>query len=524
MKKAILVYRASTEEQGKKGNSLATQKGVCKTLATSRDFKVVAEYEEVITSFKNVQRGVLQTIFAKCKRRKEFTDYLLFQKVDRFFRNTQQAWNWIEKFKSIGVEVNFLEQWVDYEAGGAYLMLNLRLGLAQEESQNTSRRTKQNLSAIKEKGYFVGSKAPIGWTKKVLPNYRKTLIPDGDKLQVIAHILKSYLYGNVTRSYYLPAGKQIGFSSTQFYVMFQNPVYAGLNRIGKRLITADWNEYKAITKEEFILIQDKIEADKKTQSKTITVNEFWLKGHLFNLKGQRYSASYSTGRKKKYPYYNPMRAGEKSIPAKKAHDFIYALFEQIKIKPLILNYIESFDQKSKELLKARNQAKTNLQRDIKAIEEREKQLKKEFALGNIEITDYKEYKEITATQKEEKYTRIEKLDADLFVTKKNVLETIELIKNLPKLIKSPNFQVKNLILRSFFPFGFYIDLEKRILRTAKVSNTLSEMIDLESITNLIKIEKGEKINSHLSGVADGCGLETIEIVNINKLIQITKTA
>jgi len=524
--KFILVLRCSKEEQNKKGNSLETQQMFCTNHPRLMEMNKVAIYKEVISSWKENRRGVLEEIYRRCKRNPNLTNYVLYQKVDRFFRNTGRAWEWIEKFKAIGVQINFVEQWLVYGSGGERLMLNIRLGIAEEESFNTSRRIKQNLTAIKSKGYYTGSKAPPGYRKIVLSNYRKSLEPDStDKLLIIEKIFKSYLYGNVSRSYFLEAAKQIGLSRTRFYQTFQNPIYAGANIVlidgEKKFIKAHWNEYAVITIEEFKTIQERIKADSETRFKTITKQvDYWLKGHVFcERTGRRMTASASTGRSKKYKYYHAKKGT--SIRVDATHDLILKLFGKFKIKKGILDYIENeVRQQFKKAEQDRANRKATAKRDIDRIDERMKELNRQYAIGEIELQEYRELKGIIEEQREHKFIIIDNVNNESFLNERVIQETIKIIPNLKKVLKQGSQELKSLILNTFFPNGFHVNVKKQIVGTVHLNKIVSELIDLEAIKNIFQINKGENNDSLPLCGDDGTILESSErdIVNLQRLI------
>ena len=510
-KKYIMILRCSTAEQSQKGNSLETQRLICQNHPRTKDLQMVAEYSEVISSFKENTRGVLEEVYKRCKRNPDIADYILYQKVDRYFRNTEVAWRWIKKFAKLKIEVNFVEQWIPFGSGGDRLMLNLRLGLAEEESWNTSRRTKQNLGAIKEKGYYVGSLPPKGFRKVVLPNHRKSLEPDGsDTLDIIRHIFKSYLYGNVTRSTFLEVAKQIGFQRAKFYDMFKNPTYAGLNRIeldGEiKYIKADWYKHRVINPEEFQLMQQKIKKQAASPSnRTITQKEkFWLKGHIYDLDGQRMSASSSKGRKKYYSYYHSDRKGSKNIPVALAHDLVYHLFGRMKLQKGIVKYVEKVMRKQvRDENKNRKLVEANINRDLTQIEKRLKEINRQYAVGEMELEEYRELKSIIEEQREDRLVKLEAIESQKFIDERVIIESVKLIPSLQKLLKKGSLETKSIIMNAFFPEGIFIDLESQQVGTIHFNKVAEQLIDSQLLSKYLKIQKAQFLQTVPLGVKDG---------------------
>lgn len=531
-KKYILVLRCSTEEQSRKGNSLETQRTVCESHPRTNNLKQVATFEEVVSSFKNARRGIIEKVFYKCKARPGLVDFVLYQKVDRYFRNTETAWRWIKRFKEIGVEINFIEQWIEYNAGGGRLMLNLRLGIAEEESFNTSRRTRQNLNAIKERGYYIGTRPPRGFRKEVLPNYRKTLRPDStDVLQVLQFIFRSYLYGNVTRSHFLDAAKQIGFTRSRFYETFRNQCYAGLNKITingeTKLVRAEWYEHRIIEPDEYDMIIEKTASDKSPAGKTVVRNKFWLKGHIVSQAGEKLTASSPRGRTKRYSYYHNVKKGHRNIPTAKAHGLVYEFFKSIRIKPSVLEYMTAEIERQLTERKTEKHTQTAIiKRDLAQIEERLSEINKQFAIGEITTNEFREYKNIIGEQKEQRLARLDELKTTTFLDTRVLSEAVGILPNVLSHLKAGTQAEKDIILKAFFPLGFYVDLENNVLGTERLNKMIHQVIDDQAIKNKLLIKSNENVEIRPLGVKDRSLLESEndDILRLCRLVRLKKTA
>ena len=91
------------------------------------------------------------------KKNKGKIDYLLVQKWDRFSRNVGLGLLMIETLRKMGIEVNCVENWIDYEASDYIVMLSLAfiglllLGSKKENMLLNINRTSE-LYAVKEGG------------------------------------------------------------------------------------------------------------------------------------------------------------------------------------------------------------------------------------------------------------------------------------------------------------------------------------------------------------------------------------
>ena len=68
------------------------------------------------------------------KKNKGKIDYLLVQKWDRFSRNVGLGLLMIETLRKMGIEVNCVENWIDYEASDYIVMLSLYLSTPEAEN------------------------------------------------------------------------------------------------------------------------------------------------------------------------------------------------------------------------------------------------------------------------------------------------------------------------------------------------------------------------------------------------------
>jgi DNA invertase Pin-like site-specific DNA recombinase len=141
MKKYVAYYRVSTQKQGQSGLGLDAQRRMVEGFA--KDGQIVADFVE-IESGKNNDRVELRTALEYCKKEKAT---LLIAKLDRLSRN-------------VAFIANLMDAGVDFTAcdlpQANRFTLHIFAALAEQEREMISRRTRDALRALKERGAVLG--------------------------------------------------------------------------------------------------------------------------------------------------------------------------------------------------------------------------------------------------------------------------------------------------------------------------------------------------------------------------------
>lgn len=144
MKRAALYIRVSTEEQAKYRFSLAEQQHDLGRYAAQHGYTVIGVYaDEGHTARKALsRRKELQHLLNDV--RAGHVDVILLKCLDRWFRNVRDYYKVQEILDHYGVKWEECTQEKDYNTTttNGRLMLNLKLSIAQNESDQTSDRIK----------------------------------------------------------------------------------------------------------------------------------------------------------------------------------------------------------------------------------------------------------------------------------------------------------------------------------------------------------------------------------------------
>lgn len=224
MERAALYIRVSTEEQAIHGYSLEAQRENLTTYAKENNMFIVDYYVDEGASARK-----------KYTTRKEFMrmlsdiqagliDIILFIKMDRWFRSVADYYKVqeiLDKHK-----VNWKATLEDYDTttSSGRLNLNIRLSIAQNESEMTSERIKFVFESMRQRGELTNASCPIGYKIK-----DKHLVIDPETAPIVQDIFQRCLSGNtlysIMKHYRENCG--INFARSTFYSLLRNPVYKG---------------------------------------------------------------------------------------------------------------------------------------------------------------------------------------------------------------------------------------------------------------------------------------------------------
>lgn len=139
-KRAVLYIRVSTDEQARHGYSLSAQAEALHDFCQLYNMSIVREFaDEGVSARKEIRRrpGLLQVLDVV---RSGAVDYVLFIKLDRWFRSVQEYYRVQSTLDECGVNWKATMEEYDTSTSSGRLNLNIRLSVAQDESDRTSDR------------------------------------------------------------------------------------------------------------------------------------------------------------------------------------------------------------------------------------------------------------------------------------------------------------------------------------------------------------------------------------------------
>ena len=262
--RAVLYIRVSTEEQVKHGYSLQSQKERLLEYCKQHNYKVVDIYADEGKSARSKlkSRKELQRLIKDANMDK--FDMIVFWRLDRWFRNVADYYKTQEILEKNKIEWECTDEEYSTTTSNGRLHLNIKLSIAQNESDQTSDRIKFNFdNMIKNGRAIVGKQGlPLGYTiagenknKKVVKDKNEQEITDDmfNNIKLTRSIRQTLFYLN--EKYNL----SICYDSLRNYL--KNPLYTGKYRNN--------NHYcePYITQEEFDNIQSIISNNVKKNQK-----------------------------------------------------------------------------------------------------------------------------------------------------------------------------------------------------------------------------------------------------------------
>lgn len=356
MKKTyVLLTRASTVEQGKFGTSHRYQSERIKDFA--KGMVCLEEVNDTISGTK-AERKNLDLLIRKIKLSKSKPDYILVQKWDRFIRNDFAAYSYIEKFENLSVEVNAVEQWIDFSMSNARTLLGVFIGMSADESRKISNRTKDGMNQRRREGIFMCSTPPLGYVKVWSEAHKTKILEPSENFDLLREIGLEIMTGTYPSLAYLFEKHKsvLKKSKTRFYGLYRKRMLTGMIQV-KATKRNPAYEIKGVHKpmfsiKEFEMINKELDKRSNFKKKKTMLDRFYLRGLLLDDFGNPLTSSISKGRKKSYGYYHHSSNPTPRIPEELAHSVVLGVLRGFKLNRDSLHELEkklSKRLKSREL-------------------------------------------------------------------------------------------------------------------------------------------------------------------------------
>lgn len=187
VRRAALYIRVSTEEQAMHGLSLTAQRDTLTNYAQANDLKVVGVYtDEGITARKKYRsRAAFMRMLEDVQAGQ--IDIILFIKLDRWFRNVADYYEVQRILDAHHVQWIATEENYDTTTANGRLHLNIKLSIAQDESDRTSERIKFVFDNKVKRGEVVSGKIPLGYKVE-----DKRMVIDPETAPIAQDIFRQY--------------------------------------------------------------------------------------------------------------------------------------------------------------------------------------------------------------------------------------------------------------------------------------------------------------------------------------------
>ncbi len=194
-KRAALYIRVSSDEQARHGLSLGEQRADLLNYAKEHGYIVAGIYaDEGVTARKALsRRKELQRLLSDVE--KGLIDIIIIKCLDRWFRNVADFYKVKEKLDAYGVDWECTREEYNTTTPNGILMLNLKLSIAQNESDQTGERIKYVLAGKKERREVLGGSLPLGYKVE-----NKKPVIDEEKAKAIRAMFEHVANGGSIRS------------------------------------------------------------------------------------------------------------------------------------------------------------------------------------------------------------------------------------------------------------------------------------------------------------------------------------
>ena len=187
-KRAALYARVSTEEQAMRGVSLDAQKERLFAFAVEKRLSVTGVYVDEGVSARKKYSARPQFMRMLCDAEKGLIDVIIFIKLDRWFRNVSDYYEVQGLLERNRVTWIATDEDYDTATANGRLALNIKLAIAQDESDRTSERIRFVFDNMIKDGRVISGKVPRGFVIK-----DKRLAVDEDGAMLVRRVFDTYI-------------------------------------------------------------------------------------------------------------------------------------------------------------------------------------------------------------------------------------------------------------------------------------------------------------------------------------------
>ncbi len=477
MKTAILMARVSSDEQAK-GYSPDVQVEKLVNYCKQKDIQVLKIYKED-HSAKNFQRPEWKKIMQYIRENKGKVNCLYFVSWDRFSRNTEEAYANIGVLRKLGIDVNAIEQYIDFGNPVCKLLLGFYLTLPEVDNDIRATKIRGGVHGARKAGRYTCF-APFGYSNK-RDEFNKPILIANDNAKYIRFIFEELASG-AAQSDILKALKAKGCkcSKTGLSKILVNPIYKGFIRVpayeGEAETMVKGVHEAIVTTELFHRVQDILTGNYKKKHKASSYHkkdELPLRSQLFCSKcGSKHTGSASRGKSgARYFYYHCNNCHNERISAHLVEKKFVELLSMIDIEPNAKDlFLKVIMEKLGKMEQERDQLTLIIHKKLVEVETRISNIQNLLADGKLAIEDYNTMKQnfenerIDLVRKEVEAKSVRSLFSSF------LKEGINILSNTAAFYTQSDVEMKQRLCSTLFPDGIiFSDGE---VRTPKINEAL----------------------------------------------------
>ena len=151
---AVGYLRVSSVSQ-EDGTSLENQKESIKNFCRSKDIILIDIFVDVYSA-KDLKRPELEKAYKFLQQNKGEIDLFLTNKVDRFTRGVKAGIEGYEDIKKLGVQVNFVDEWInDIDSAQGRMVMHMKFTIAEFERATINERTRLGERRSMQNGRYI---------------------------------------------------------------------------------------------------------------------------------------------------------------------------------------------------------------------------------------------------------------------------------------------------------------------------------------------------------------------------------
>jgi len=442
-KKVIIYCRVSSQRQVDEGHGLESQEKSCRNYAISKDYTIDRVFHESAVSGGDFSRPAMNELIEySALSNNKFI--VIFDDISRLARDVNVHRLLVKSIQDTGAEIDCIGTVVGSNLPSDILLETMIAATKEYERLNNRLQVMKRQKSRLEMGYWVFCHPP-GYVYKKHSNHGKLLHRDEPNASIITEALEGYASNRfVTQEdvrvflegkKYKATGKSTKPHAETVKRMLTKSLYAGIIEYEKWGIEAVEGHHEAlISKKTFSKIQDKL-LNKVRYYKQDKHIDFPLRGFVKCSECNEYmTASWSTGRNKKHPYYrcknNTCSCGNKSIKRESIESDFSELLKSATLQNPLIELLKVI---TRELYNARvgklqieSKASTKeilkLDADISNLVDRLSMTNNDSVASAIErgITEKEEYKKTL----QNKHSLIDKKDINFETAVNGVLDFI----------------------------------------------------------------------------------------------------
>ncbi|WP_405331653.1 recombinase family protein [Flavobacterium oreochromis] len=511
---AVGYLRVSSLEQQSQGTSLESQKESIKNFCISKGIVLLNIFIETYSG-KDFERPEFNKAYNFLVENKGEVDLFLTMKVDRFTRDTYSGLATIDKINKIGVEVNYVDDWVeDNDSPQSRMITTIKMSFAEFERRTIIERTRLGERTAMKAGRYIKT-PPSGYSRAVLSNGKKGIKPNG-KAKLVKNLFEDYSTGiysqdELLKKYTL---KGLSLSKSSISRTLENILYTGYIDLKKHNIPP-YNLVKGlhepiISEELFNKVQDvKNGKNNKLQKIRPKNPEFPLNTFLYcsNCGNPMRGSASNNGKNKtrKYLFYRCANNCGEAYKPELVHSVFNKTISEIKPSAGVIELfktilIDEYENYTNQRMITYN----SIESKIEDFKKQQMTLTDKYINGKIDDEIYDSFiqklkQEIYHLQTEKE--NYESINSDL---NKFISFGLTFVTNIDLFYKNASIEIKTKLLGSYFNDKLYFSKNK--FRTLPFNEAILLITKFNKGLEGLKKEKGE-LFSKFSRSVPGVGIE-----------------